>query len=89
MSTQCYVLLKRAIENDRIDALVREVMRVPRSIDAVVALWFRFFESLKVSWRDGKGILVLAAHDIRVGVNRLTMTLQVGEGWGVSSRGHL
>jgi len=61
MSTQCYVLLKRAVENDRVDAFVREMMRMPRSIDSVVALWFGFFESLKVSWRDGRDILVLAA----------------------------
>jgi hypothetical protein len=50
------VLLKGAVENDRIDALVREMMRVARGIDPVlVALWFRFFKSLKVSWRDEKG----------------------------------
>jgi hypothetical protein len=52
MSTQCYMLLKRAVENDRIDALVREMMRVARGIDSVVTLWFSFFETLKVSWRD-------------------------------------
>ena len=66
MGTQCNVLLKRALENFRIDALVREVVCVSGSFYAISTRSFLFglLERLEVSCGEMGGLVSVAVHCI-------------------------